>query len=238
MNEFRLKNILKYWGDFIHLIFPETCLICENELIEKQQICTFCQTDLNYTYFESFTEPTILDKLFWGRINLESSYSMIYFEKSKSSQAILHALKYKNKPEIGIILGETIALKLMTNNKPTNFDALIPVPIHYKKKFIRGYNQSEKLAEGISKKLQIPIDNEFIERIVHSESQTKKDKFIRWTNVQNKFSLNKKGIKNYQHIAIIDDVITTGSTLEVIIKEIHKNYPDICVSVISLALAK
>ena len=117
-----------------------------------------------------------------------------------------------------------------------SIDALVPVPIHPKKEFIRGYNQSEKLADGISEVLKVPVVVDFLERTKFSESQTKKNRFLRWDNVENNFK--SKNRSHYKHIAIVDDVITTGATLEVIIRTIQENNPEIRISVISLALTK
>jgi len=119
-----------------------------------------------------------------------------------------------------------------------DLEALVPVPLHPKKLFTRGYNQSEKLADGISNELNIPVLKDFIVRNKNTETQTKKGRFLRWENVENKFSVGRKSNENYKHVAIVDDVITTGATLEAIIQSIQKNNPEVCISVISLALAK
>lgn len=239
MKRIELQKLSKWKADLIHLIYPNTCLICENELSHHQNhFCTFCSDQLQYTYFERYDEPTLLDQLFWGRIPVHATYSYLYFEKGKSVQPILHALKYKDKPEIGVEMGKLMGEKLKEMDGFKNLDALIPVPLHAYKEFKRGYNQSEKIADGLALVLNTFVDTGFISRVKNTESQTKKNRFLRWDNVENKFksSLNTK--KSYKHIAIVDDVITTGSTLEAIIQQIHKNYPEIRVSVISLAMAK
>ncbi len=238
-SKIRLKNLLNWMRNIVHLIYPNTCLICQKELTESSsEICPFCKADLQYTYFERYDEPTILDQLFWGRINLKGTFALFFFEKGKKVQPILHALKYKDKPEIGVQFGEMIGRKLNEIEAFKDLDALIPVPLHPKKLFIRGYNQSEKLADGISNQLTIPVLNDFILRNKNTETQTKKGRFLRWENVENKFSVGKKSHQDYKHIAIVDDVITTGATLEAIIQSIQKNNPEVCISVISLALAK
>jgi competence protein ComFC len=237
MINFKLQNVLNWKQDILHLIYPNICLICENELPNHQNnICSFCQSDLQFTFFERYKEPTLLDQLFWGRIPIVGTYSLLYFEKRKSAQPILHALKYKDRPEIGCEMGSLIGEKIKDLDKFKDLDALIPVPLHPKKLFTRGYNQSEKLADGISNILNIPVDIDFIQRFKQSETQTKKNRFLRWDNVQNKFlSISNK---NYKHIAVVDDVITTGATLEAIIRVIIENNPEIRVSIISLALTK
>lgn len=230
-------NLKKIKQDIIHLIYPETCIICQNELLfQKKNICLFCQNELQYTYFERFIEPSPLDQLFWGRVKINATYAYVYFEKGKNVQPILHALKYKNKPEIGEKLGVLIGEKIKDLPSFQNIDALIPVPIHPKKKFTRGYNQSEKIADGISSILKIPVIPDFIESLKQTPSQTNKNRFKRWDNVATKFSI-KNDIK-LNHIAIVDDVITTGATLEAIIKVILENNPEIRISIMSLAITK
>ena len=150
---------------------------------------------------------------------------------------ILHALKYKSNPVVGVEFGEEIARRIKSMNQFNDLDALIPVPIHPKKAFIRGYNQSEQIAKGMANVLAIPVDTHFLKKQEHTESQTKRGRFDRWDNVADNFVLRKQ-FKKPKHIAIIDDVITTGATIEALVRSIHKNYPEIRVSIISLALTK
>ena len=237
MINFELKNISKWSSDLFHLIYPNTCLICENELPPSNKfICSFCHNDFNYTYFERYSEPTPLDQLFWGRVSVFSTYSYLYFEKAKSTQPILHALKYGDKPEIGIEMGKLIGEQVKQLSSFQGIDALVPVPIHPKKEFTRGYNQSEKLADGIAEILNLPVLINYIERTKNSDSQTKKGRFKRWDNVENKFI--SKNTTNFKHIALVDDVITTGATLEVIVRILQENNPELRISIISLALTK
>jgi ComF family protein len=237
-SNFRSKTWLEIKRSISHLIYPDTCLICELELLkDASAICSFCAAEMHFTHFEKYTEPTELDKLFWGRIQLESTFSLLYFEKGKSTQKILHALKYKSNPQVGIEFGEEIAKRMHLMSQFHDLDALIPVPIHPKKAFVRGYNQSEQIAKGLSHVLSIPVDNHFLTKQEHTSSQTKRGRFDRWDNVVNNFVLRKQ-IKTPKHIAIVDDVITTGATIEALVRSIHKNYPEIRVSIISLALTK
>jgi len=231
------KFTKKTFNDLSHLVFPNVCLICENELLnDRKFICSFCENEFNYTYFERYVKPTSLDEIFWGRILVTDTYAYLFFEKGKNVQNLIHALKYKNKRDIGYYFGEKIGNILIESDKFKNVDALIPVPLHYKKEFKRGYNQSLAIAEGIGLTLKIKVDDSFLIRSKNTSTQTKNNKGSRWDNVQQVFDLNK--FKKYKHIAIVDDVITTGSTLEVIISMINKKYPEIRVSIISLALAK
>lgn len=235
---FGLKTWVEFKRSVSHLIYPETCLICEQELSSSEHsICSFCSQDLEYTHFEKYTEPTELDKLFWGRVKIEHTFSLLFFRKEKSTQQILHALKYKHSPQVGIEFGRIIGRTLKSYPLSKEIDLLVPVPIHPKKEFQRGYNQSEELANGISDILSVPVDPHFLKKQQHTGSQTRKGRFERWDNVSSVFRIGKSRSAP-KHIAIVDDVITTGATLESIVRTVQENYPDIRVSIISLALTK
>lgn len=228
---------LKIVSDIENLIFPNECYSCEKELSRfENHLCSFCENDLPLTNFHLFNGESPTDKLFWGRVNITNTYSHLFFEKNKTSQTILFNLKYKNKPELGVYFGEKIGENLIKVKDFENIDAIIPVPLHHKKEFIRGYNQSEVLAIGINNILNKTLDLKTVQRTKHSASQTKKSRFQRWDNVNEIFKVNEK-IKHYRHVVIIDDVITTGSTIESIIHAIRKKNPDILISVVTLAVA-
>lgn len=237
--QIRLNSWLNSWSDLIDLIYPRSCIVCNNELSKTEHFCChFCTQELPYTYFEKYREPTDLDKLFWGRVKVHSTFSLMYFEKGKGSQFLLHSLKYKNNHALGVEMGKLITIKLSGHSLLHEIDTLIPVPIHHRKRFLRGYNQSEALAQGISEVSGIRVINDLVTKNSHTGSQTKKGRFLRWDNVSQQFNINKNLPPNVHHIAIIDDVITTGATIEALITVIQKNYPEIRISVISLAVAK
>jgi ComF family protein len=220
-----------------HLVYPNVCVICQKEVLNKTNVvCPFCELDFNYTHFESYDIPTILDKLFWGRVKINKTFALLFFEKNKDAQPILHALKYQSRMEVGCQLGRIIGKKIESNFN--DLDALIPVPIHHKKKFLRGYNQSEMIANGISEILQVPVYNNFVVKKENTKSQTKMGKNLRWNNVQEQFLWNKQKLKKFRHIAVVDDVITTGATIESLAKSILNQDEDIKISIISLALTK
>jgi len=229
----------KFITYFEHLFFPDECIICENETPNKQTfICHLCEQELAFTKMENTTFEQKTKKIFWGRVPLEIGYSLLYFEKANSTQKILHAIKYQNRKDFAIELGRKIGETLRKSEISLQIDALIPVPLHQRKKFDRGYNQSELLCKGISEILNIETNNTSVVRKKNSQSQTKLNKFLRWENAQNTYEISKDiNAKNWKHIAIVDDVITTGSTIESIAKEIISINPSIKISVISLALA-
>jgi competence protein ComFC len=232
------EKITLLFSGISHLLFPNICLSCSCELgISEESLCHFCFAKLSFTYFEGANEPTSLDKIFWGRVLIKDTYALFFFEQDKPSQKILHSLKYQNKGNLGVLFGRIIGERMKKNDLMGNLQALIPVPLHPKKEFARGYNQSEKIALGISKLLAIPILKKSIKKIKHTESQTKKDRFQRWENVNTIFGA-KQAIIPFQHIAIVDDVVTTGATIEALALELLSNNPDLQISIISLAIAK
>ena len=232
------KKLVERKDDLSHLIYPNICLICDKETPNKKvQICHLCETELHHTHFENYLEETKLDKLFWGRVQIEATYSLLNFEKENSTQAILHGIKYQNKKNLALEMGIRIGNQLLKMDKFDYLDCLIPIPLHHKKEYQRGYNQSLLIAEGISQITSIPYLEKALTRIKHSESQTKKGRFKRWENVQQTFLIDKIALKNYKHIALVDDVVTTGATLEACVQEIQNNYPELKISIISLAIA-
>jgi len=222
--------------DLSHLLFPESCIACQVELSDAEEyLCVFCFSELHFTGFERTLHPTALDHLFWGRVPLHASYSLLYFKSNSPVQSILHRLKYQHNPDVARVCGEWIGEKLSILPKFQDADGLIPVPLHPKKQFERGFNQSEMLAQGISKKTAIPVHVSFLSKNVHTASQTRQGRFGRWENIKNGFKA--RGIKQCTHLVIVDDVITTGATIESMVKAIHEQYPECQISIVSLAFA-
>jgi len=222
--------------DVLHLIFPNICLACERELAASEKhLCSFCQSELSPTRYHRLQEASPLDQVFWGRIPVENVYAHYFFEKRKAVQDLLFSLKYANNKDLGIFYGKVMGKELKEGSF-AEADAILPVPLHRKKEFIRGYNQSTYLALGLSESLGVPVDNTCVRRTRHTGSQTRKSRFQRWENVSNIFAVNPK-IKEYQHVIIVDDVITTGSTIEAMILSLRAEHPDLLISVATLACA-
>lgn len=235
---FKRSVAFSFWDGFVHLLFPSSCLVCQGELLRAEQICcSVCFSELMFTRFENEQEPTPLDQLFWGRVDVAATYALLYYEKTNNVKPLLQALKYNNRPDVGIFFGKLLGNKLLEQANFSSVEVLIPVPIHRKKRYDRGYNQSEQLVKGMCMIWKLQTDKKLVSKRMHTQSQTKFGRFKRWDNVENQFYVDK-GIGRYKHIALVDDVITTGATLEAIMKEIRLISPEIQISVISLALAK
>ncbi len=237
MRIFRLNSWGNIKGALLHLIYPHMCIICEEELpSEAQHICVFCTSNLRFTYFENFiNEDSPLDQLFYGRIPINATYALLHFDQNTGTQDLLHRLKYKHNKTLGIFLGREIGHKILSSPKFKDLDMIIPMPIHSSKEFIRGYNQSETLAQGLSEILNVPVNLTLVKKSRATESQTKKGRFERWDNVQLNFITNFKKNTPIQHVAIIDDVITTGSSIESLCVSLLEYYPKLKISLISLA---
>lgn len=234
----KLGLVLKNYTDGLgHLVFTNVCLHCNKELVAQERyLCWVCWHGLERTYFELQTEATILDKLFWNRVEIKHTCALYNYGKGKVSQSLIRALKYDFKAPLGIFMGEHMA-KQLVNHPISKVDAVLPVPIHPKKKFARGYNQSELLARGISKEWGVPLIKSLVHKRKHTNSQTTNDRFGRWDNVQNMFVAALKNT-NYGHILIVDDVITTGATLESLARAIKATDPKVQISLLSFAFTK
>lgn len=209
-----MNLLTAYFEDFFSLVFPEVCQSCGNGLYKHEKlICTACTIDLPVTNFHTFKDNEV-EKLFWGRVNFEFASAFLYFHRGNKVQQLMHQFKYKGKKEVGQVLGSMYG-QTLANMDCWNTDCiLIPVPLHPKKLHKRGYNQSEWIAKGLSDSLQIEYRNDILIRTVESSTQTKKNRFERWENVSSIFSvLHASDITN-KHIILVDDVVTTGATIE------------------------
>lgn len=228
----------RFAADMLHVIYPGACLVCETEISHSSvSLCPVCQAELHFTHYEKYSEATELDKLFWGRVPVEHTFSLLFFSEESSTQKILHTLKYKDRPDLAVHFGKEAGQKMRGLPLLMTADALVPVPLHSKKRFIRGYNQAERIAKGISEVTGIPVDERLLTRSSFSESQTRQDKLSRWENMQNRFRSGTSG-SAVSHIIIVDDVITTGSTLESCIRMLRRSNPELKISVVSLAFAR
>jgi competence protein ComFC len=239
MSLFVVPKFNKWTRDLLHVIYPQTCLICQDEFNQsKLAICPICISELSYTHFENYSEASYLDKLFWGRIPLSGTYALLRFKQENSTQRILHELKYKNNEEVGIHFGKEMGTKIGLMEQFKDADVLIPVPLHPKKEFIRGYNQAEIICRGITKTSGIPLRKDLLKRTSFTESQTKKGKTSRWDNMQNRFKLRGNQEIHFKHLLVVDDVVTTGSTLETCIQILREQFPESKISIVVLAVAE
>lgn len=197
-----------------NLFFPNNCAACSKNLMKNEHlICLKCLDKLPFTN-NHLVKDNEMEKILWGRIKFESAYALLYFIKKSKTQSILHSLKYKGNKEIGVLMGNLLGERLQSIQISDIIDIIIPLPIHPLKILKRGYNQSDYFAQGLSESLNIAWDNEAIIKSIHTESQTKKSRFNRWLNVEETFEVCKNDLLKNKHILLVDDVMTTGSTIE------------------------
>jgi ComF family protein len=232
-----LRNtVIHYVQGLVGLIYPRYCAACGITLFRNEEVlCLNCYIDLPRTGFHSFDDNDVA-RLFWGRIPVRHATSFIYFNKDSHYKNILHEIKYKHQQHVGFEMGRLFALEL----KDTPFarvDFIVPVPLHHKKMRQRGYNQSELIANGISEVLHIPVATDVVVRTSQTLTQTRKTRYERWENVKDKFQVQNPSKLMNKHVLLVDDVITTGATIEACATALLA-VKDVSLSVASLACAK
>jgi ComF family protein len=200
--------------DFISLLYPNVCAACGNSLFKHEEIiCTYCLYHLPKTNYH-LLEASPLDKVFWGRAQLSHTAALYNFQKKSKVQHLIHQLKYKGRTDVGIYLGKVLGTDLAKTQAFMDVDKVIPVPLHPDKQRKRGYNQSEQIAIGMAKAMNTEMDSTSFIRTVDTQTQTKKSRFARWENVKEIFQVTSASELANKHILLVDDVITTGATLE------------------------
>lgn len=200
--------------DVASLLFPKLCCACgESCYAGEKEICTACLADLPFTDFHQYPDNPVA-KQFWGRLPLEAAMAMLYFKKGSKVQRLMHHLKYKDRPELGTYLGKLLGQQLLKAPGFATIDYIIPVPLHPRKEHFRGYNQSLCIATGLTEVLQKPVDALQLIRKKSTASQTRKSRFTRYENMQTVFEVLHPNKLIDTHILLVDDVVTTGATLE------------------------
>ena len=229
--------MISFWSRLLDLISPRLCVVCGNRLaVTEEVVCSKCYLHLPRTDFDNDLYENVMAKLFWGQIKLEKATALFYYEAHAETAKILYELKYKNHPEIGVVMGRMMAKELMKSGLFEDIDALVPVPLAKKREHERGYNQSLELAKGVSEVTGLPIANLVIRRTKFVGSQTKRGRWERNENVEHVFELVDDNISD-QHLLLIDDVVTTGATVIACAKEMQKA-SNVKISVLALGFVK
>jgi ComF family protein len=233
----KISQLVRTWGsDLISLLYPELCCACGATLYRGEKIlCTRCLVKMPKTNYHQYKDNPV-EMVFWGRVQIERATSFMLFVKGGKYQHLLHQLKYKGRKDIGIHMGELFARDLIGSEDFLKPQFIIPVPLHPDKEKKRGYNQSQMVAQGLSNILQIPINNETLYRKTFTQTQTKKSRYERWENVEEVFGVQKPENIAGKHIFLVDDVLTTGATLEGC-SQILKQAADVKISILTLAYA-
>lgn len=209
-----MQRLKKIFDDTIHLFYPHICNGCGSDLLSPDNLlCVKCITNLPRTNFAN-TPGNPVEKIFWGRLPIKAAHSEFYFAKESLIQYLVHQLKYKNNREVGIHLGEMMGKSLLNSNRFKSIDAIIPLPLYPDKERKRGYNQAAIICKGMSDVMNIPVIVNKLTRQRYTETQTKKHRIERWENVEGSFILKRPENLQGMHLLLVDDVVTTGATLE------------------------
>ncbi len=207
--------IIKEIGEaLLQLVFPKLCIACfQSEPMSKNVFCLTCHLELPYT--DQFDiRDNHLEMRLKGRVPFERGAALFRYRKEGKVQKVISQLKYKNRPTIGIELGKMFARKVRNSKEFEIPDIVVPVPLHSKKQHLRGYNQSFQFALGIARELEIPASENIVIRNIATESQTQKGRIGRMENMMHSFKLKRPNKIKGKHVLLVDDVITTGATLE------------------------
>jgi len=221
----------------IDLFFPKVCYACHEVLNDHEQdICTDCRNNLPVTNFH-FHKDNNVSKVFYARVKVEYGTALFRFEKKGLVQQLIHNLKYKGQESIGVFLGDWLGGELKTVKEYSEIDMVIPVPLHKNKLKKRGYNQVAKFAEHIASALNVKYVDNVLLKVTNTDSQVLKSRFARWTSNEELFTLQNKSAIANKHILLVDDLITTGATMEACINVLNQA-ENIKISVACMAIAQ
>jgi ComF family protein len=222
--------------DFISLLFPRLCYACGNNLLRNEKvICTHCYISIPRTNYH-LADDNPVAQLFWGRCQIRKAAAFSFYNKGSRIRKLIHNLKYKGIKEVGYELGKIYGQSLKKSGFTDTVDFIIPVPLHPSKQRQRGFNQSDYISKGLAEATGLPLDLKSLVRISLSDTQTKRSRYERWMNVEGIFAVAESDNLIGKHILLVDDVITTGSTIEACAGELLK-IENVKVSVAALAVA-
>ena len=211
----------KWLAGFTGLFFPTICPACKFRMSDELLLCLNCESHLPETNFHLDVKNAIA-KNFWGRVPIEAATALYYYNKGSKVQNLIHQVKYKGNQKLGFFLGQKLGNVLNNSANFNQIDLIVPVPLHPKKFKKRGFNQSSCIANGISAAIYKPVVESSVIRTIFTNTQTRKNRINRWNNVKNVFEVVDVEILTDKNILVVDDVITTGSTLDALIQKMQQ----------------
>ena len=212
--------VVSFIDPFFRLFFPRLCKGCGSDAVGRDQLlCLSCLDRLPFTRFH-FHANNPVEKIFWGRLPLLHATAHLFFTKGSVLQHLLHQLKYKGQRDIGRYFGRSMGEAFQASARFCSIEGLVPLPLFAAREHRRGYNQAAIICEGISEVMKVPVMRDVVSRTVATASQTHKTRMERWENMNGKFFLRQADSIAHKHILLVDDVVTTGATLEACGKEL------------------
>lgn len=208
--------------NLLNLFFPKVCLSCTAHLSDNElHLCTECRHELPVTNFH-FSDHEAVKKVFYGRLNLEQATALLYYSKKGIVQTLLHNLKYRGYQDVGVCLGEWLGAELFEIEAYRSIDMVIPVPLHSIKQRKRGFNQVTKFGQAIANALNVPYKEDILLKVHHTKTQVFKNRLKRWSDAGAVFKVENTIELDNKHILLVDDIITTGATIESCALELQK----------------
>jgi len=220
----------------LNLFFPKVCYACSHLLTDNElHICTSCRHNLRVTNFHFENNDTV-EKVFYGRVKIEQATALLKFEKKGIVQQLLHNLKYRSHETISNVLGVWLGNELKTIEAYNKIDIVIPVPLHKNKLQKRGYNQVAEFGIEIAKALNAKYIDNVLVKTTATKTQVFKKRISRWNNTNEVFTITNTTLIEGKHILLVDDIITTGATIEACVNMLNKAN-NIKISVATMAIA-
>jgi len=229
------KRLAKIINEINNILLPQVCFGCNAQLFRGESIlCAVCRHEMPLTDHNFLDENTV-DRIFYGRIAIKKAAAFVFFTKNGIVKNLLHSLKYKNQEQIGGFFGDWYGAQLRKEMGLGKIDVVIPVPLHPKKLKKRGYNQVALFAQKIAEAIGAEYRDDLLLKTLNTKTQTKKDRLLRWENSKEAFLVNPVVKTHFGHVLLVDDVITTGATIESCAKALQQLKPK-DISVLSMAV--
>jgi Predicted amidophosphoribosyltransferases len=229
------KRLAKIINEINNILLPRVCFGCNAQLFRGEStLCAVCRHDVPLTD-HNYLEENAVDRIFYGRIPIKKAASFTIFSKNGLIKNLLHWLKYKNQEQIGGFLGDWCGAHLKHDPGLDKIDVVIPVPLHPKKLKKRGYNQVALFAQKIAEHINAEYRDDVLLKVINTKTQTKKDRQLRWESSKEAFIVNPEAEIHFKQVLLVDDVITTGATIEICARTLLEHH-DLQISVLSMAM--